>query len=378
MKLLRSWLPVMLAMLFASCIREEPLNAECDILAVEIPGNVLNREPVIENTKITLVVKNNTNITALAPEFEITPGAIISPQSGTTLNFTTPQKYTVTSEDGKWHKEYTVTVVLNNTIELHYAFDHVRQYSNDRYSYDIFYEVGANGDDALTWATANPGFALTGEGTKDPASFPTYAVPDGMNGPCVQLQTRLTGGWGTLVGKPLAAGNLFFGYFDTSNALSKPLESTQFGIPFNRVPKSMTGYYKYKPGDTYYKKNSSGRLEEVPGKTDEFNIYGVFFESVPGMERLNGTNILAKDNPNILATAEFEPGTRNAASEWTEFNLPFIFREGKKVDPEKLQEGRYSITIVFVSSADGEIFSGAPGSTLTVDEVSLTCIEDAE
>ena len=35
---------------------------------------------------------------------------------------------------------------------------------------------------------------------------------------------------------PIAAGNLFIGEFDMTNALSKPLEATRFGIPFCYKP----------------------------------------------------------------------------------------------------------------------------------------------
>ncbi|WP_301963905.1 PCMD domain-containing protein, partial [uncultured Muribaculum sp.] len=34
---------------------------------------------------------------------------------------------------------------------------------------------------------------------------------------------------------------------------------------------------------------------------------------------------------------------------------------------------RYSITIVFASSIDGDLFEGAPESTLLIDEVELGC-----
>ena len=50
-----------------SCIRKEPLNAECDITAVALDGDVLNRAPIIENNKVTLIVKNGVDVTKLAP-----------------------------------------------------------------------------------------------------------------------------------------------------------------------------------------------------------------------------------------------------------------------------------------------------------------------
>ena len=84
------------ALSMTSCIQDEPLNAECDITEVTLPGDVLNRRPSISNDKVLLVVKNDVSLMSLAPEFELAPGATIEPASGTPLNFILPQKYTVT------------------------------------------------------------------------------------------------------------------------------------------------------------------------------------------------------------------------------------------------------------------------------------------
>ena len=67
-----------LGFIMVSCIQDEAPNAEADIIACSVPGDVLNRDPIIENNKVTL------DITALAPKFTLTPGASIIPNSGTT------------------------------------------------------------------------------------------------------------------------------------------------------------------------------------------------------------------------------------------------------------------------------------------------------
>ena len=361
---------------FVSC-EGEPLNAECDIESAFLPDDVLIREPVIENDKVTFMLKNGTDRTALAPEFTITPGAVIEPPSGTVRDFTTPQTYTVTSEDRKWHKNYTVSATYI-TISLQYDFEHVRLEETNKARYDVFYEVGTDGKESLTWASGNPGFALTGMAANKPSDvFPTYQINDGRSGKAVALTTRMTGSFGALVNKPIASGSLFLGKFDLSTALSKPLESTCFGIPFSKIPLYLKGYYKYAPGETYMEldKSITDKLKPIPGKTDECNIYAVFFETSDGMEYLDGTNVMSDDNPNIVAVAALSPEERTATSEWREFNLPFKYRPGKTIDFGKLQDGHYSITICMASSIDGDYFCGAPGSTLIVDEVELICYE---
>lgn len=360
-------------LLLAACIRGEAPNAECDIESVYFQSDdVLNRTPSISNDKVTIVVNSNVDISSLAPYFTLTEGATISPESGTVRNFTTPQEYVVTSQDGDWHKTYTVDVQRPGTINLSYNFDNVRQVSanSGRSSYDVFYEVGSDGKESLTWASANGAFALTSMGSA-PNTFPTYQAVDSEKGKCLALTTRGTGAFGQMVNKPIAAGNLFLGEFSMASALAKPLEATHFGIPFLSVPLSLSGVYKYFPGPDYCALNADGKLESVPGAVDKFNIYAVFFEVTPEMQWLDGTNVMAEDNHNIIAIAEIEnPGP---ASDWTSFNIPFNFREGKHVDPAKLAAGAYSITIVMTSSREGDFFEGAVNSTLYVDDLILNC-----
>jgi autotransporter-associated beta strand protein len=68
----------------------------------------------IVGTNITLTAPPNQSVTALAPTFTISPLATLSPASGTARNFTNPQTYTVTAQDGIT-QVYTVTVQSYNT-----------------------------------------------------------------------------------------------------------------------------------------------------------------------------------------------------------------------------------------------------------------------
>ena len=46
---------------------------------------------------------------------------------------------------------------------------------------------------------------------------------------------------------------------------------------------------------------------------------------------------------------------------------------GKTIDKDKLAAGLYNLAIVASSSMDGDLFAGAIGSTLMIDELLLTC-----
>lgn len=47
---------LLLGITLVSCIRDEALNAEADILTCTVPGDILKRDPIIENNKVVLMV----------------------------------------------------------------------------------------------------------------------------------------------------------------------------------------------------------------------------------------------------------------------------------------------------------------------------------
>ena len=354
-----------------SCIKDEALNAEADILTCTVSKEIMKREPVIENDKIMVMVNADADLKHQAPEFTLTPGATIEPASGTERDFTTPQHYTVTSEDGNWKKVYTVAFIIAG-ISTDFSFENVRKYEKKNYTYDIFFDEDLATGNVIDWATGNPGYALTGMGTPDPTSFPTSSHLDGVRGKCVKLETKSTGQFGADLGMPIAAGNLFMGNFDVMSALKSPLNATRFGLPFEHVPTYIRGYYKYKPGEVYTEKG-----QPVPGKQDTWDIYGIFYEVTPGVSYIDGSVMEDKyTHPNLVSVALLEEKDRKDADEWTEFYIPFVMKPGKAIDREKLKNGGYNVALVFTSSLYGSYFNGAPGSTLYLDEVELIYMND--
>ena len=172
-----------------------------------------------------------------------------------------------------------------------------------------------------------------------------------------------TGFFGQIAGMPIAAGNLFIGSFDVSNAMSNPLKATKFGLPFRHVPTYLAGYYKYKAGETF---TVAGK--PVSGRKDMCDIYGVFYETDANLNSLDGTNIFT--DPHIISVARISDAKET--DDWTLFNLTFVNKPGKEVDLEKLQNDGYNLAIVFASSVKGDLFEGAVGSTLYIDEVELS------
>lgn len=138
-----------------SCFKDEPLNAECDIEQAYI--HVDNPELMFLKANDTLVtlssiqneikftVKRGTDLSAIAPCFRMTPGATISPLSGSVQDFTNGiVKYTVTSEDKNWSRDYHVSfdfppVVLS---DINYDFSKTEKNSNKPANkYFVWYDI---------------------------------------------------------------------------------------------------------------------------------------------------------------------------------------------------------------------------------------------
>jgi len=349
-----------------SCIRPEAPNAEADILSVEVEGITPREKPLITNTAIKIEAEPWVDRSAVALSFKLTPGATISPASGSKQDFTRPVTYTVTSEDKQWTKEYTVTIASSRPAPGHFDFETVSRYKKRDTGDELFYEFVIS--DGLKWSSPNEGFMLSlaldpSCDPKDPSVYPVTQDQSGYRGKCAKLVTLSTGSFGAMFSKPIAPGTLFLGDFNVNEAMSNHLRTTLFGIPESRKPLMLTGYYKYKSGDKLTDKDS----KEIAGKRDLPAIYAVFFETDKETPYLDGGNVLT--SPNIVLTAQLKDPKES--DKWIHFELPFEPVEGKSIDPAKLKDGRYKLTIVMTSSRDGANFVGAIGSTLLVDEMNL-------
>ncbi len=386
MKFLKLLLFIPICYTLTSCFKDEPLNAECDIeqayVHLDNPTeifysltdtliNVLSNE----NT-VTFYIKEGADLTSLSPMFIITEGATIIPESGSTHDFSNGNsvEYDVYSQDGNYHRHYSVRFVEYQSLsEFHFENFYLTDGSNGGQYYE-WTDLYPDGTEANNWANANPAFNLT-MGSASPDEYPTTTTPYGYEGNGVILVTRSTGAFGELFGRRMAAGNLFLGYFDLTVALLDQMQATNFGVPFNRKPKSLIFHYKYQEGETYADEKGNPLDEH-----DRGNIYAVLYinhDENGDVFYLHGDDV--KTSPNIVAKAEYidesgEAGLVNA-SEWQEKEVDFEYYD--EIDEELLANHGYNIAVVCTSSRYGNEFKGAIGSTLYADEITIVC-EDNE
>lgn len=373
-----------------SCFKEEPLNAECDIEQayihadnpLEIFANVTDTlVKVISNeNEIRFNVKRHADVSQMAPLFKLTEGATISPANGTVHDFTNgPVNYKVTSQDGEWSRDYQVSFVFPPIVYEEMKYDFEDYYLNENkpvHRYYVWSDKNDDGTRANNWATGNPGYNLS-NGTAKPDAYPTAPVEDGAegtlegSGACVKLTTRDTGSFGLMGKMPIAAGNLFIGKFDATQALKDAMKATQFGMPVSFMPVKFSGYYRYERGPKF----TDRQKKEVEGRLDYGTIYAVLYDNHNEEGEaitLYGDNVQTSEQ--VVAIAKL-PDIDNTP-EWTKFDIDFEYC--KQIDMEKLKSMGYSLAIVCSSSVEGASFMGAIGSTLWVDQFRITCEKGEE
>ena len=371
----------------SSCFKEEPLNAECDIEQAYIHAdnkillNLLFTNPSdtlvnvqSDQTNIEFTMRPFAALTKQAPIFRLTPGATISPESGSLQDFSKgPVTYTVTSEDKQWSRTYQVSIKKGQTTmpnEIEFEFEDANL-SKGYYNW----QENWNGNLLDIWATGNSGYQISNPSAKAD-EYPTIKIEDGYKGKGVQLTTRRTSGLADIVHKPIAAGNLFIGQFDATDALRDAMKATKFGRPFSfsAKPAKLEGWYKYQAGEIFTDKD----MNEL-NRHDYGTIYAVLYENIDEKGKavvLYGDNVQTSTQIVALAlVGETHDDNEKVAigntPEWHHFSVDFKYK--KTIDPIKLKNGGYSLSIVSSSSSDGANFLGAVGSTLWIDSFKLIC-----
>ena len=370
---------------FTSCFKDEPLNAECDIEQAYIHAGGMqklwftNASDTLVNVqsdqdKIEFTMRPFASLKKQAPLFRLTPGATIQPENGSVHDFSKGAvTYTVTSEDKQWTRTYQVSIKKGQTtMSKEFEFDFENAYLNKGY---YNWKENWNGDELDIWATGNPGFKISNSSAK-PEEYPSVMIEDGYQGKGVKLTTQRTSKLADMVHKPIAAGNLFIGQFDATDALRDAMKATKFGHPFSfsAKPVKLEGWYKYQAGEKFTDKN----MKELD-RHDYGTIYAVLYENIDengDAVVLYGDNVQTSKQIVALAlVGETHDDNRKVAigntPEWHHFSVDFEYK--KTIDPIKLKNGGYSLTIVSSSSSDGANFLGAVGSTLWIDSFKLIC-----
>jgi len=342
------YLIMALLLYFVGCSKDESSDARIIDVTISSLSNesleVKSTEINSETKKIYIFIDSDLNniefpLTAYT-DFELSSGAKVPSVPNGEVQFSTPDQVkniTVEAEDGTINNWYIALIhrqVQNSSFETWYE----NQGMNGIY----YKEIGSSSVNSF-WATANIGTSMYGK-------YGTQPIIEGSNH-LVQIMTDST------ENLPLTAATLFTGNFNLEGATSNPTEprkATEFGIPFKFKPVAMKFKYKYQAGERYiqatlkYPSTIFGgfTVTEIDGE-DRCSIYAV-------LETRNGSDITE------IARAElYSETTQNVLTETT---LPFNYTSSEEPT---------HITIVFASSKDGDLWKGAFGSKLVIDDLEL-------
>ena len=378
-----------------SCLVDERPSMEADIETISITGvdaqkllaypREAERNILSQDNNIVYHLATGANDSLLKKihlDFKLSQGAKITRLSDANKDFTNGStiEYEVVSEDKAWKRLYRIQFIAAPSLNTHFSFDTPRPFHganedektpNNQYWQWSLDESSPN--ETRIWGTGNAGFKLS-QWDAMPEDFPTSTTDIARSGKAVKLTTSSTGFFGAMLKKPIAAGNIFIGTFDIGKALKNALEATQFGIPFNRKPLRIKGFYKWQAGAKYT--DASQRSVSGPsadGK-DLPQIYAVLYRNTDQAGQpiiLDGSNVLS--HPNVVGIAlvrDYQTTGIEASSPWAEFDAPFEYTAGEPSE-SLLFKGAYNLTFVCSSSRNGAKFEGAVGSTLIIDDVTI-------
>ena len=343
---------ILIVLLCSGCIKDEAPNREVDVLAV-VPMNedgVL--DIVYQNQGATIYVdESRVDLNNFPLFLTLAEGATIVPDPATVHDYKTPQTFVITSEDGQTSKQYQVQLHADELPSV-FSFDDWYSPEGTRYQLPCV-NVGDKAAPRMlnVWACGNEAYVFVvgrkGDYTKYPTQ-PTTETCDGK-GLAAKMITCSTPD----PTRSMASGSLFLGDFDASDY--EPLNGTHFGLSYRKVPQELKGYYKYKPEKSF------------DGTVDECRIMAVFFRADNNVQHLDGFSI--KNSPNIVARAELQDAGETEGDGYHPFCLKFNYVD--EVNLQELAKGNYKIAVNFASSRDGDVYSGAIGSTLWIDNVEI-------
>lgn len=330
-----------------------PINTGADIISFQFQGS----------DKMTITInpwKSTIHISALDPNFPftITPQFLLSEGAtfenyniGDPLTFSKLEdikKVTVVSADGETRRTWEILFsgllqIPNSDFELWGSFGSEINLGVETIDPTPGYGRG--------WATANNTFV---RGTEKISYNGGYAAKMTTN-----EQNAL------IFGKLIAAGSMYTGAFKFNiGALNDPRAMTHFGIPHTLRIQAIEFDARYEAGPQLKQAVKNGSKYSIEDR-EGIDVGQAFVELIrwtgEGTFEYHGR---PADGVEILGRGEILfDGKESKYKEWAHYHLPVVY-----TDPDKIPT---HIAIVFSSSKSGDIFLGAPGSTMEIDNVRL-------
>jgi hypothetical protein len=336
-------------LLIQGCVKEDHFgkSAYHEIIAFTLPMQLTPSVISHDSLLIRISVSKDLDLTSVVPaEVRISNFALLSPVATQPSDFSQPVIYRVTAEDGS-HADYTILVSSDEPqIQLtNSGFDHWYKTTQG------YFQIGRDKNDTV-WATGNAGTFTFSKVNVSPVS-------GGGSDTVALLETLNMGPLAQLIGQGIAAGSLFTGTFVLN--IQNPVESARFGTPFIARPDSFSVMYRYAPASGMM----NGYGTSIPGN-DSVDIAVLIEDRSGGTVRRVATawhRAPGQVEPWTLLKMKLEYGPASNPAYYMKPTPPAVWGTG--------QETPTHISVIFSSSARGNLFEGAPGSKLWINDFRL-------
>ena len=201
------------------------------------------------------------------------------------------------------------------------------------------------------WDTANKGTSTLGKNVTEPEE--DFVSLKGHGKKAARLKSQFIGVLG--IGK-FAAACLYTGHF--VKVVGTSGSQLSFGVPFNEKPKSLHGYYCYKPGKIDY---ADKNHKEMLG-TKDHGVIEIFLTTWSEPFLIDNTRNLnvGPSTPGVIGYGVLDLGT--ATNGYVEFDIPVSYTSDATPT---------YIGVMATSSRLGGVFTGSTDSVLYLDEFEL-------
>lgn len=335
-------------------------NTEAKITDFTIDDEVITVAPVIDDAKSAITFKVNDEATeedlkALVPVIAVSEKATVTPASGVAQDFSGGKSvvYTVVAEDGTTN-QYTVSIAAKTSV-LKFSFEEWENVPGSPWANE--YDKPLPTDVLATSAEGAAMLKLMGVTT-----MPVYKTDDKKEGEyAIKLVTMDTSAKANALVPAITSGSVFTGKFDMDFLEQGKLYCTRFGVLYDKKPVVFKGWYKYTPGEKFIDGTDVNNIVEVKDRIDECAIQAVLYKVDTDDEVLTGFDINTSEKRVAVAALS----DKTAKVDYTYFEIPFEFLKD-------YEEGaKYKLAIVCSSSKEGDLFKGAGGSTLILDELEV-------
>lgn len=215
------------------------------------------------------------------------------------------------------------------------------------------------GNTTCFWNTSNPGTSQ-GLGAIGGAVNPTQGVTSPVNtagGKAAELKS-------TEKANVFAAASLYTGNF-LELVVTSMSAKMEFGKPFSSRPSALHGFYKYTPAVINIVDRVPDGVSITKGET--LDQCAIFIALATKNFTFNNKNedeyIDYANDPAIIAYGELPSGAATSGEDYTEFNIPLVYRN--------LTDKPTHIIIVCSASKYGDYMTGGVGSTMYIDDLEL-------